>query len=242
MQLFGKKLFTKKKVKKETHLYDFSKHGSASNYGDHITLVAEVQDIDSANANNKKIEKRKEKPTRTPKDIYKLEVLNQTDMQIKHGEDYIVTEQQKLEKKLSLVRGSDSGATGYARQELRSMIERLGNRHRLDEFKQVLEKYPHTTTQAITDVIDGHSNLRFKEASEFIPDFPDDAIAAMDEYQQMCQSLCGKDPVFYVLGDKKDFGEVTRRRDPILFAQSPFGFVWQILGAWDEEMIYLGDL
>jgi len=242
MGLFGTKLWAKKKVKKETHLYDFAQHASNNSYGEYIRLVAEVEDVEEVNSSNEKVKARVKKPSATPLEIYKLGTLNQPQRQIIHSDEYIKAERDKLAKKLSLVRGSDSGATGYARQELRSMIERLGNRKRLEEFQPLLEKYPHTTTQAITDVVSGHSNLRFKEASEFMPDFPDDAVDAMEEYRQMTQALCGKDPVFYVIADKKDFGEVNQRRDPILFAQSPFGFIWQILGAWDDEMIYLGDL
>ena len=45
-----------------------------------------------------------------------------------------------------------------------------------------------------------------------------------------------------MIADKKDFGEMDRKRDPILIVQSPFCLGWQVLGAWDEEMIYLGDL
>ena len=38
------------------------------------------------------------------------------------------------------------------------------------------------------------------------------------------------------------FRKAYEKRDPILLAQSPFGFYWQILGAWDKEMLLLGEL
>ncbi len=44
------------------------------------------------------------------------------------------------------------------------------------------------------------------------------------------------------IADKKDFEKKDKRRDPILLAQSPFGHFWQILGAWDKEMLFLEEL
>lgn len=237
--LFGKKLFTKKKAKKETHLYDFAQHGNAS--GQDVLEASEFIEFVSDDGLTKTSKEKTKKSTITPKELYKLGTLNQSKMAIKCDSVYVKAEQEKLRKKLSLIRG-DSGGSRYGRLELTSMIERLENRRHFSEFEGVINEYPHTTSAAINDVINAHSNLRFKEASEFIPDMPDDAVAAMEDYRQMCQALCDKDPVFYIVADKKDFGEKDRRRDPILLAQSPFGFIWQILGAWDEEMIYLGDL
>jgi len=36
--------------------------------------------------------------------------------------------------------------------------------------------------------------------------------------------------------------ELDEKRDPILLAQSPFGFYYNILGAWEKEMVYLPEL
>lgn len=91
-------------------------------------------------------------------------------------------------------------------------------------------------------MIAAHKNLRCEKGDQFVPDFPKEAIKAMQEYSNMCIQLCKKKAVFYVVADKKDFEKVPAKRDPILLAQSPFGFFWQILGAWDDEMVYLGDL
>jgi hypothetical protein len=56
------------------------------------------------------------------------------------------------------------------------------------------------------------------------------------------EELCGKKPVFYVIAEPDKFRKAYERRDPILLVQSPFGFYWQILGAWDKEMILLSEL
>jgi uncharacterized lipoprotein len=47
---------------------------------------------------------------------------------------------------------------------------------------------------------------------------------------------------FYVIAEEKSFKSAAEKRDPILLVQSPFGFYWQILGAWDKEMILLSEL
>ena len=71
---------------------------------------------------------------------------------------------------------------------------------------------------------------------------PKEAVAAMKEYNKGCDKLCGKQAVFYIIADKKDFEKTNKRRDPILLAQSPFVNRWQILGAWDKEMLFLEEL
>lgn len=241
MQLFGKQLFSKKKGNKASQLYDFAQHGLLSNPG--VRLLTDLDlSMDETPEETKARREKDKKPSRTPKEVYELKMLNLPDKYaFKCDSGYITEEKRKLKLKLDLVKGNEAPSK-YAREELSSMIERLENRRRITEFQGVLDEYPHTTAEAINRVVNDHSNLRCKPAEEFIPDFPDDAVTAMEEYRNMCQALCGKDPIFYVIADKKDFGEIDRRRDPILLVQSPFGFAWQILGAWDEEMIYLGDL
>ncbi len=98
------------------------------------------------------------------------------------------------------------------------------------------------TAEQIAEVLENNSHLESRGAGSFVPDFPSEAIKAMKEYTDMCVSLCNKKPIFYVIADGKDFQTVNKRRDPILLAQSPFGHFWQILGAWDKEMVFLGDL
>ena len=64
----------------------------------------------------------------------------------------------------------------------------------------------------------------------------------MKQYNKHTDELCSKQAVFYIIADKKDFERTSQRRDPILLAQSPFGHFWQILGAWDKEMILIEEL
>jgi len=64
----------------------------------------------------------------------------------------------------------------------------------------------------------------------------------MKNYNKATDKLCGKQAVFYIIANKKDFEKTDKRRDPILLAQSPFGHFWQILGAWDEECLIIEEL
>ncbi len=81
-----------------------------------------------------------------------------------------------------------------------------------------------------------------KTSDIFVPEFPDDAIKIMKSYTDKMALICNKKPVFYVIAEEKDFQKKYEKRDPILLVQSPFGFYWQILGAWDKEMLLLSEL
>jgi hypothetical protein len=129
----------------------------------------------------------------------------------------------------------------YAKRECDAMVERLTNRKRYVEFKMFFEQFQTTTDDKIEPFLKKYGFK--KETSDlFIPEFPDEAIKTMTSYTKHVDKLCGKKPVFYIIADPKDFQKRVERRDPILLAQSPFGFYWDILGAWDKEMILLSEL
>lgn len=244
MKLFGRELFKAK----QTKLYDFARHG-ITGAREEDELMGFIQVTPNVVAPAKKGRPAKKKAEMTPKAVYQAGSLNDNDFRINIDAEYIEKQIADADKRLALLPQSRKnrgelmfGPSSYALEEIESLKERLRNRSRISEFKDVIEKYPHTTSAKIADVVTEHKNLRCRNAEQFIPDFPIEAIDAMKEYNDMCQKICGKDTNFYVIADAKDFGEVARRRDPILLAQSPFGIFWQILGAWDDEMIYLGDL
>lgn len=129
----------------------------------------------------------------------------------------------------------------YANREIKALLERLENRKKYNEFKSFFEKFDNTD-QAKIDALLAKTGLVMKESDIFIPEFPDEAVKVMKEYTENVEKLCGKKPVFYVIAEAKEFKSAYEKRDPILLAQSPFGFYWQILGAWDEEMLLLSEL
>ena len=108
-------------------------------------------------------------------------------------------------------------------------------------FKAFFEQWDTTNEKNIRDLV-GKYNLSFESADIFIPDFPDEAVHMMTIYTDAVECLCGKKPRYYVIAEKKDFQSKYDRRDPIILAQSPFGFYYHIIGAWDKEMVLLSEL
>jgi len=141
-----------------------------------------------------------------------------------------------LKDKASLIRQD------YSKREVEALIERLENRKRYSEFRPFFESFQSTTEEKISELLKNHTHLCMKTSDIFIPEFPDIAIKRMKEYEDNMQKLCGKKPVFYVIAEHDKFREAFKQRDPILLAQSPFGFFYSILGAWDKEMMLLSEL
>ena len=129
----------------------------------------------------------------------------------------------------------------YTKQEISTLIERLENRKKYSEFKNFFEKFQNTTRDKI-DILLNKYELVMKTADIFIPEFPNDAIKIMTDYTENVEKLCNKKPIFFVIATSENFKDMDNKRDPILLVQSPFGFYYQILGAWDKEMLLLSEL
>jgi hypothetical protein len=129
----------------------------------------------------------------------------------------------------------------YSKREIDGLIERLQNRKKWDKFKKFFDGFQNTTDEKIEIILDKY-DVVMKTSDLFIPEFPDIAITRMKDYSKQMMKLCKKKPVFYVIAEPDKFRKAYEKRDPILLVQSPFGFYWQILGAWDKEMILLSEL
>lgn len=190
----------------------------------------------------KKVEKKPEpKIELTPKGIHELKLLNDDAFKIKTDPTYIDEQLESFKEKLSMIKMKDFDMNNGT-VEIASIISRLENRKKYAEFSSFYEEFPYTNTGKINEIIKAHSNLKIGEVSQFLADMPKDAVDVMKNYTSKTKELCGKKPIFYIIADKKDFQKSDKRRDPILLAQSPFGHFWQILGAWDEEMLFLDEL
>jgi hypothetical protein len=130
----------------------------------------------------------------------------------------------------------------YAKREVSALMERLENRKKYTKYKEFFEGFQNTTDEKIDVLLKKYDHLTMNTSDIFIPEFPDEAIDIMVKYTDHMKKICDKKPVFYVIAPKDLFKKVDGKRDPILLVQSPFGFFWQILGAWDEEMLILGEL
>jgi hypothetical protein len=147
-----------------------------------------------------------------------------------------------LDEKISILHDKAKLITQhYSKREVTSLIERLENRKKYPEFKEFFEKYQNTSDEKIDKLLEKYE-LVMKTSDIFVPEFPDEAIKAMTDYTEKLEAICKKKPVFYVIAEAKDFKKAYEKRDPILLVQSPFGFYWQILGAWDKEMLLLSEL
>lgn len=268
IRLFGKDLFefngrgadyyavpSMSNVEKATHLPDFKKMGHGGEWsGSEQSLSNWVVTTDTSTASAtmgsgaivireeslKKAATPKEKAKLTPKKVHEMRFLNDMAFRLNTDPKYVDGQIADFKAKLALMRDPRYDHMGSS--EIGSILLRMENRKKYASVKAVIEKYPYTTNKRIESVVKNHSNLQLGEVSQFIADMPKEATEAMKEYTAACEKLCDKKAIFYIIADKKDFAKTNSRRDPILLAQSPFGHFWQILGAWDEEMLFLDEL
>ncbi len=136
----------------------------------------------------------------------------------------------------------------YARRELEDFVSRLENRKKLhdkDKDKKTFLSYFQqfdTTTDEKIETLTKKYDLVMKNADIFVPELPEAAVKIMKLFTSKVKKITGKNPIYYVIAEESLFKEKYARRDPILLAQSPFGFYYHILGAWDTEMVYLPEL
>ena len=147
-----------------------------------------------------------------------------------------------LDDKIAVLRDKeDMIRNQWAKREITGLIERFENRKKFEEFRVFFDRFQNTTDEKIAILLEKYA-LEMHPSDIFIPEFPDEAITIIKEYTEQTEKLCGKKPVFFVIAEEHLFQKAYGKRDPILLAQSPFGFYWQILGAWDKEMLLLGEL
>lgn len=129
----------------------------------------------------------------------------------------------------------------YAKAQIDGLTKRLENRKHYRKNVEFYSSFPNTTDEKIDKLLEKYK-LVMKESDLFVPSFPKEAIEIMKKYTEVTRKITKEKPVFYVIAEKKDFVKKQEKLDPILLVQSPFGFFWQILGAWDKEMIILHEL
>lgn len=212
-------------------LYDFFKNYDGS------TPIQIINSGDQSHANGNgiptnKIEEEKKINVR-PKDVF--DELERVPNPIDLDPESISKKIELLERKIKL-----GDIQFYTEQQMRGMIVRLKNRVHYNEHKEFYEQYQYTTQEKIDELLEKY-HLCIKKSTLFVPTFPDDAIDAMESYTKETKKFTNR-PEYYVIAKEDDFKKKERKLDPILLVQSPFGFYWQILGAWDEEMLLLDEL
>jgi len=147
-----------------------------------------------------------------------------------------------LDEKILIVKDkADLVAQWRAKEELEGLLQCLENRKKYHEHSVFFAQFDTTTMESIDKLISKY-DLVLNEADIFIPEFPTEAVAIMKEYNKQYKKITDKKARFKVIGTSEDFKDADGKRDPILLAQSPFGFYFDILGAWDKEMLILSEL
>lgn len=181
-----------------------------------------------------------EKIKLTPKHIYDCKMLNENSFKLNTDPDYVNIQLSDFKNKLALLKTESDYRRGVS--EICSIIIRLQNRKEYSKFKSFFEEYAYTTTSKVQGFIKAHNYLKLDKVEQFVADMPKEATQAMRDYNAKTKEMCKKSAIFYIIADQADFRKTAQRRDPILLAQSPFAHVWQILGAWDKEMLMLEEL
>lgn len=253
IKLFGKQLFEVKKSmseiflgqantanKESKYLPDFfGSMNPNSEFSDYVIMPSDS--TGGAVAVPVKKDKKENKVKLTPKGVFEMKLLNDKTFSLNTDSEYVDSQIADFKDKLSLIKSEEYDMRRGV-EEISSVLLRLENRKKYSEFKDYYEQFPYTTTTKINEVTKANDYLKCGQVAQFLADMPKEAVAVMKEYEANTKKLCEKKPVFYIIADKKDFNKTNGRRDPILLAQSPFGHFWQILGAWDKEMLLLEKL
>lgn len=263
IKLFGKSLFKYRSSKSEALWVEVNSERKKSKY------LPDFHDLDGRGANTfnpsdyvivttdeagngvavpkgklgKKAPKQKAKVDYkiTPKGVYEMEMLNDKKFELNADPVYVEKQIADFKEKLSLVK-SEEYDMNRGVLEISSVLARLENRLKYADNKEFFEQFPYTTTSKVGEMVKMHDHLKLGQSAQFVADLPKEAVQVMKDYNQATDKLCGKQAVFYIIAEKKDFEKSHSRRDPILLAQSPFAHCWQILGAWDKEMMLLEEL
>lgn len=255
MKLFGIELFNRdnhgilgharNEIKESNYLPDFHRAGVRMYIPDESWLMMNDAPLTTTTTAKRKKPKKTaeiaEKDKLTPKKVYEMKMLHEGSFSIPMDEEYVDGQIKSFKERLSLLKSSDMDM-GNGVKETASILIRLQNRKNYDKFKYFFDMYPYAKTTKIQELLKEHDYLKMDTVEQFVPDLPQEAIDTMTVYKKKVDELCNKYPIFYIIADKKDFQKTQQRRDPILLAQSPFGHFWQILGAWDKEMLLLDEL
>lgn len=259
IKLFGKSLFSvgKSRVhwllneasdseKQSKFLPDFYRSGNDTGTLVRFEDMSITSSAATALSGAKVIKAAKENPKPavkklTPKDVYELKMLNEKTFELKTDPKYVDGQIADFKTKLELIKTEEYDMRRGV-EEISSILVRMENRKKYPEVKDFFEQFPYTTTAKIADLVKAHDYLQLGQVAQFLAEMPKEAVKTMEDYNDHTKKVSGKRAVFYIVADKKDFQKNNVRRDPILLAQSPFGHFWQILGAWDKEMLFVEEL
>lgn len=261
IKIFGKSLFSARTrgealfthslnvARESKYLPDFNKGVTGNNFLESYAVVQTSEGSAVAMPNSRllkkvkvvKPDKRKMDIRLTPKGVYELKLLHDESFKLNTDPAYVDKQISDFKDKLGLIKAEEYDMRNGV-EEIASIILRMENRKKYPEVSTFFEEYPYTTTAKINTVLKSNDYLKLGQVAQFVAELPTEAIETMKKYEEETVKLCAKKPVFYIVANKEDFKKTDKKRDPILLAQSPFGHFWQILGAWDKEMMLLENL
>ena len=216
----------KTRKKEKEFLYDFNGNFSGG-FGDSISQAEEAFYALGGNDKREKPQKIQAKPIDVKNELNKIPTPFSLE---------------GLEVKIDLLKSKiELSQNDEAKKELQGMIVCLENRKKFLDYKIFFDNFQTTDRGLIDDLLKKYE-LVMKPSDIFIPEFPAEAVAIMRKYTEVVKQITNKKPNFYVIATSDNFKSLDKKRDPILLAQSPFGFFWYILGAWDKEMMLLSEL
>jgi hypothetical protein len=170
-----------------------------------------------------------------PKDIVN-EILCKDD-EVKLDFSNLKAKIKAVEKRRDFMRDDMGVQTSDEEQALGYLNARLT----LTKQKNAKTLFPwHITTQDKIDALckkfkvsAGHSLSSYKRC------IPQEALDVMEQYLKACRVISKKEPTILLI---VDVGGQEQRKDPIVYATSPFGNYFYVLGAWDKEVEIIDEL
>ncbi len=99
-----------------------------------------------------------------------------------------------------------------------------------------------TTNEAVVDLCKRYK-LKVVPLKQYYTLVPNEGIQEMDRYTKAYKAITGDTPIFTLVVKDTEAREQTKKdRDPILLANSPLGNHLFVLGAWDDEILYIDEI
>lgn len=169
-----------------------------------------------------------------PKDVVE-EVLCKTDevkldfSNLKEKIKAVEKRRDFMKKDLQIPTGDEDQALGYLQARL------ILSKHK---DAKILFPWNITTGEKINELCKKYK-VTVAELSSYKRCVPQEALDVMEKYLKAHRIVSNKEPLIQLI---VDVGGQEQKKDPIVYATSPFGNYYYVLGAWDKEIEILDEL
>jgi len=95
------------------------------------------------------------------------------------------------------------------------------------------------TNQEILNNLCSHYKVVVVGLGAYVRNVPQEGVEEIEKFLDAWEKVSDDEPTFSLVIDD---GGTEMKKDPILFATSPFGNWYYILGAWDKEVQYIDEI